>query len=75
MTETTLTATTFATTILEMRFGDVMEVVDAINAANGKRKSIDGVTLLAAANLILNGKVGADPAKGVTLIAPKKQPA
>ena len=74
MTETTFDAMTFAESILDMRFTDVMEVVDAINQANGKRKSIDGETLLAAAGLIIHGKPK-EPAKGVTLLATEKQPA
>ena len=67
MTDTTsANAKDFASGILHMSFSDVMQIVDAINQANGGRKTIDGKTLLSAANLILDGKVvepGDIPAK------------
>lgn len=64
-----LTAEDFAHGIMNMRFSDVMRVVDAINVANGysgakrSRGKVDGMTLLSAAQAILEpGKQDRAPA-------------
>jgi len=62
MTETTMTADTFATGLKAMSFFDVQRIVDAINASRNARSAVDGMTLMRAADLILNPTAAtADP--------------
>lgn len=77
-----LTAESFARGIIEMRFSDVMEVVDAINVANGytgtkrSRGKVDGMTLLSAAQAILEpGKEHKAPAPKARTAPPAEKPA
>ncbi len=58
-TETTNDAKEIARAILDMKFADMITVMNAINEATGaKRGKVDGITMLKAAQLILDDKVG-----------------
>lgn len=77
-----LTAEDFARGIVDMRFSDVMRVVDAINVANGytsgkrSRGKVDGMTLLSAAQAILDpGKQDKAPAPKARTAPPAEKPA
>lgn len=67
-TETTNDAKEIARAILDMKFADMITVMNAINQATGaKRGKVDGISMLFAAELIIDDKVGApehDPRVG-----------
>ncbi len=62
MTDNTTTqdgAKAIARMILDMKFADMITVMNAINQATGaKRAKVDGIGMLKAAQLILEGRVG-----------------
>jgi len=62
MTDTTQPgATAIAQAILDMKFADMITVMNAINQATGaKRNRVDGVSMLKAAQLIIDDKVNPD---------------
>ncbi len=68
MTDTTANdAKTIAHSILNMKFSDMVTVMNAINQATGaKRHRVDGLAMLKAAQLIIDDKVDdGEPAKTV----------